>query len=69
MMPIAGQLSPAGSAAFSGYGGSTLQDQARDETEEVRRKKMQAARGAGLSPAGQSLAIDFPGAISVPGAQ
>jgi hypothetical protein len=67
MMPIAGQLSPAGSAAFAGYGGSTLQDQARDETEEVRRKRMEAARGAGLSPAGQAFATDF-GAMSVPGA-
>ncbi|MEH2485421.1 hypothetical protein [Bradyrhizobium sp. AZCC 2230] len=66
MMPIAGQLSPAGSAAFSGYGGSALQDQARDETEETRRKR-QAARDAGLSPAGQALAIDY-GAMSVPGA-
>lgn len=68
-MPIAGQLSPAGTAAFgAGYGGSTLQDQARAETEETRRKRMEAGRGAGLSPAGQAFAIDF-GAMSVPGAQ
>lgn len=66
MMPVAGQLSPAGSAAFSGYGGSALQGQARDETEEVQRRR-KAARDAGLSPAGQALAIDY-GALSVPGA-
>ncbi|MCJ9701731.1 hypothetical protein [Bradyrhizobium sp. SHOUNA76] len=68
MTSIAGQMSPAGSAAFgSGYGGGTLQDQARAETEETRRKRMEAAKSAGLSPASQALAIDF-GTMSVPGA-
>lgn len=69
MTSIVGQLSPAGGAAFgAGYGGSALQDQARDETEEVRRKRMLSARQAGYSPAGQALTIDFPGAMSTPGA-
>ncbi|TQF28785.1 hypothetical protein [Bradyrhizobium sp. UNPA324] len=68
MMSVLGQMSPAGSAALgAGYGGSALQDQARGEIEEVRRKRMQAAKDAGYSPAGQALAIDF-GAMSVPGA-
>lgn len=50
------------------YGGSDLMQRSAEEIEENRRKRMQDAKAAGYSPAGQALAIDF-GAMSVPGAQ
>lgn len=61
-------ISPVGSALGGTLGlGSNLAQQVNDETDEVRRKRQQAAKGAGFSPAGQALAIDF-GTMSVPGA-
>lgn len=60
-------LSPAGQLFAAGeYGGSLLQEQTKDEAEELRKKRMQ--RSQGYSPAGQIAAIDF-GMMSVPGAQ
>lgn len=61
-------ISPAGTALGSTLGlGNNLAAQVKDETEEVRRKRIEAAKTAGFSPAGQALAIDF-GTMSVPGA-
>ena len=62
--------SPAGMAlnlVNNAYGGGDLMQRTAEETEEVRRKRMQAARNAGYSPAGRALSIDF-GMMSVPGA-
>lgn len=62
---------PAGMALnllSNSYGGSGLQQQVADETDEIRRKRLQQAKSAGFSPAGQALAIDY-GMMSVPGAQ
>ncbi|MDH2353500.1 hypothetical protein QCM80_22970 [Bradyrhizobium sp. SSUT112] len=62
---------PAGMALnlmSNAYGGSDLMQRSAAETDEIRRKRMQAAKTAGFSPAGQALAVDF-GAMSVPGAQ
>ncbi|WP_018320242.1 hypothetical protein [Bradyrhizobium sp. WSM2793] len=61
-------MSAIGSALGSTFGlGNNLAAQAKDETEELRRKRIEAAKTAGFSPAGQALAIDF-GTMSVPGA-
>jgi hypothetical protein len=50
------------------YGGGDLVQRSADEIDEIRRKRMDAAKAAGYSPAGQALAVDF-GGMSVPGAR
>lgn len=54
MMPR-GPLSPAGAAVFSGYGGTELQQQMTEQTEELRRKRQIEAQAANYSPAGVAL--------------
>lgn len=63
-------MSAAGAALGDTLGlGNNLAAQVKDETEEMRRKRIEAAKTAGFSPAGQALAttLDF-GTMSVPGA-
>jgi len=49
-------LSPAGQIFAAGdYGGGLLQRQSQDETEEMRKKRMQEVQAGRLSPAGAEL--------------
>jgi hypothetical protein len=59
-----GNLSPAG-IALTDYGGGLLTQQRDQETEELRKRRLQMAQSRAYSPAGATLVGS--GAMSVPG--
>jgi hypothetical protein len=57
---------PAGMAmslADNTYGGGDLMQRSAEEIDAIRRKRMNDAKSAGYSPAGQSLASSFGGIL------
>jgi hypothetical protein len=62
---------PAGAALNllnNSYGGGDLMQRSADEIDEIRRKRMEEAKAAVYSPAGQALAVSFGGNLGAFGA-